>query len=78
VPGWQRSGYKVLLPSSQLIGSAPWSVRCSRGQIGGHNGASGGLWLLAGASVEPGQGLYGRYSNRLVAHGKEKVYGSIP
>jgi hypothetical protein len=33
---------------------------------------------LATASVEAGQGLYGRYRDFLAVHGKEKVYGSIP
>jgi hypothetical protein len=41
-------------------------------------GASGGQPPLATASVEAGQGLYGRYRDFLVVHGKEKVYGSIP
>ena len=40
--------------------------------------ACGGQWQLAPASVEPVQGLYGDYSDRLAVHGKEKVYGSIP
>jgi hypothetical protein len=30
---------------------------------------------LASASAEPVQSLYGGYRNRLVVHGKEKVYG---
>jgi hypothetical protein len=33
---------------------------------------------LARASVLPAQSLYGAYRDRLVVHGKEKVYGSIP
>ena len=33
---------------------------------------------LACASVLPAQSLYGAYRDRLVVHGKEKVYGSIP
>jgi len=41
-------------------------------------GASGGQPPLATASVGAGQGLYGRYRDFLVAHGKEKVYGSLP
>ena len=41
-------------------------------------GASGGQPPLATASVGAGQGLYGRYRDLLVVHGKEKVYGSIP
>jgi hypothetical protein len=41
-------------------------------------GDSGGQPLLETASVGPGQGLYGRYRDVLVVHGKEKVYGSIP
>ena len=41
-------------------------------------GASGGQPPLARASVGAGQGLYGRYRDFLVVHGKEKVYGSIP
>ncbi len=40
--------------------------------------ASWGQRLLAAASVRAGQALYGRYSDALVVHGKEKVYGSIP
>jgi hypothetical protein len=40
--------------------------------------ASLSLSLLARACVEPAQRLYGDYRNRLVVHGKEKVYGSIP
>ena len=32
----------------------------------------------ASAGVLPAQSLYGAYSDRLVVHGKEKVYGSIP
>ena len=40
--------------------------------------ASGGQCLLAAASVRAGQGIYGGYSDALVIHGKEKVYGSIP
>ena len=40
--------------------------------------ASWGQRLLAGTSVRAGQVLYGRYSDALVVHGKEKVYGSIP
>jgi len=34
--------------------------------------------LLVPASVRPVQGLYGGYRDRLVVHGMEKVYGSIP
>ena len=34
--------------------------------------------VLAGAGVCPGEGLCGAYRDLLVAHGKEKVYGSIP
>jgi hypothetical protein len=41
-------------------------------------GAGGGQLPLATASVAAGQGLYGRYRDFLVVHGKEKVYGSIP
>jgi hypothetical protein len=41
-------------------------------------GASGGQPPLATVSVGAGQGLYGRYRDFLVVHGKEKVYGSIP
>jgi len=33
---------------------------------------------LTAASGKAGQGSYGRYSDALVVHGKEKVYGSIP
>ena len=40
--------------------------------------ASGGQRPLAAASVRAGHGLYGRYSDALVVHGKEKVYGSSP
>ena len=36
------------------------------------------LPVLAGAGVRPGEGLCGAYRDLLVAHGKEKVYGSIP
>jgi hypothetical protein len=40
--------------------------------------ASGRKSPLAAASVTAAQGLYGRYEDVLVVHGKEKVYGSIP
>jgi hypothetical protein len=42
--------------------------------------ATWGQRLLAAASVRTGQALYGRYSDALVVHGKEKVEhtGSIP
>src|SRR6266851_8300619 len=40
--------------------------------------ASWGQRLLAAASVRAGQALYDRYSDALVVHGKEKVYGSTP
>jgi hypothetical protein len=36
------------------------------------------LRQLAGAGVLAGQRLRGEYRDSLVAHGKEKVYGSIP
>jgi hypothetical protein len=52
-----------------------------RGSLGGRmplGRASLSLSLLARACVEPAQRLYGDYRNRLVVHGKEKVYGSIP
>jgi hypothetical protein len=51
------------------------------GQLGGRMlpaGASEGQPPLATVSVGAGQGLYGRYRDFLVVHGKEKVYGSIP
>jgi len=41
-------------------------------------GADLGSSTLARASVLPAQSLYGAYRDRLVVHGKEKVYGSIP
>ena len=41
-------------------------------------GADLGSSTLARASVLPVQSLYGAYRDRLVVHGKEKVYGSIP
>jgi hypothetical protein len=37
-----------------------------------------GLRVLVRARVLPGQRLCGGYRNLMVAHGKEKVYGSIP
>ena len=37
--------------------------------------ASGGQRPLAAASVRAGHGLYGGYSDALVVHGKEEVYG---
>jgi hypothetical protein len=40
--------------------------------------AVSGWRLLAAANVEPGHGAGGRFRDALVAHGKEKVYGSIP
>jgi hypothetical protein len=51
------------------------------GQFGGQNLASGGLCLLrlpVRASVSPGQRLRAGHRDLPVAHGKEKVYGSIP
>jgi hypothetical protein len=40
--------------------------------------ASGGLSLLAAASVKADQGAGSRFRDLLEVHGKEKVYGSIP
>jgi hypothetical protein len=41
-------------------------------------GADLGSSPLASARVLPAQSLCGAYRDRLVVHGKEKVYGSIP
>jgi hypothetical protein len=49
----------------------------SGGRLGGRMALAGAGFsqlLLAGASVRPVQGLYGGYRDRLVVHGKEKVY----
>jgi hypothetical protein len=57
-------------------------LRSFRGAIRGAEcrlrALAGGQPPLATASVGAGQGLYGRYRDFLVVHGKEKVYGSIP
>ncbi len=37
-----------------------------------------GQFPLARSSLIAGQAVYGFYRSRLVVHGKEKVYGSIP
>jgi hypothetical protein len=52
-----------------------------RGSLRGRmppEGASLSQSQPACAHVVPAQGLYGDCRNRLVVHGKEKVYGSIP
>ncbi len=41
-------------------------------------GACHGWWQLALASVRPAEGLCGDCRSRVVVHGKDKVYGSIP
>ena len=60
-------------------GAMPWA--CPGGNLGGKmqpSGASQGQAQPAGASVCAGQALYEALRDRLVVHGKEKVYGSIP
>ena len=65
----------------ERLSSAATKCRSSRGHLGGKTqpaGADLGSFPLVCASVLPAQSLCGAFRDRLVVHGKEKVYGSIP
>jgi len=62
---------------------SPAAMKCRSfgGHFGGQNPASAGRRELGSASVAgvlAAQNAYAAYSDSLVVHGKEKVYGSIP